>query len=808
MLQRITSIIKAKIVPNGGIIKLTSVRRRKSAEHLCSLPARVQTCPRHPSPCEDGSATPISPRCLYRNPRAVQHVRAPRQSLSSRQWLNHRLSSLVENVLVKEETDLKPASPLSRPHPLAFMGVPKLYYNPGLFGGDSQFADPNFKPTLTSTVKDLHRLHVHWPKYAGVAAQTAQTQHTADVDIEMVDAPAAELDIPILSDCDVAEGQQQQIHYDDAMEGVLNKINGMSEVDPLKSSSMTVADDDGHDDGHDLSSLESGTCGWRFLMHNERRYAAHLKCVDKRWHPYRRQAPKPVTELLSRKALAAIFKLAEQLPSPVPRAAMDTIEDIYSKTLTKKVVHWDPNPQVVFFDPNPLEIEADLDEVSTEVFEQPVPKTTQPHTTEAERSEDSKNGEHLELAGSSSMLDTPSSLPEEKEESHAPLSEPVIEPARTKKRALEDSFLEDDVEHQPEVKSRSRKLRLPRCRASTGQDNGRRISGPAETTKKSPQLISLVPDQFRDHIQAVNDMWYDQKSEDEATRKSGKGFEPKWWNEVQSSEFEDKFVIKSVTQYSSNPVELKIRQPSGHVEIVPVEVLTGSVFKCPDPSKPEIRYNTRASCRLTRERNMQELGCFSAIREEHPEVWEAIIGTMLQEGVTLDNILMCHRNADTVLQHQDWEQDHLRLDQLWWHKTRNLPVPSDFSEEFHVVPSKKAQIFNATLDHIKRSPEICYLLRTLVSEWLNHEKNHEVFRRIARKAGWVPSTQYQFQKDFVRWFVKEAPQKIREGCEAVYSTRFPRFYKSILKRIEEDAELEGDDDLLLLPTTEWVKAQM
>ncbi|KIX98086.1 uncharacterized protein Z520_06166 [Fonsecaea multimorphosa CBS 102226] len=258
---------------------------------------------------------------------------------------------------------------------------------------------------------------------------------------------------------------------------------------------------------------------------------------------------------------------------------------------------------------------------------------------------------------------------------------------------------------------------------------------------------------------------------------------PEWWKRIAVNDEDAKkgnkeYVVRSFTQYASWPSFLQV-QPQ---------------FHCPDPKNPEGAFNTPASCRLSRRREKEERERFSDIRKDHPEVWEAIIGTMLQEGVSIDNMLLCHEGKDEkgnnidlrpqVLDNQKWCVDNWRFDNLAWHTMQGAPLAPDCSPNFHKAPKRGERSFHETIAYLKSHPESCYLFRILVSEWLESEWNQATFRMIARKAGWCPVAEHQLQRDFIKWVFADAdatPMEIFGPVEKCFPERYPRFFAATIE---------------------------
>ncbi|OAP57049.1 hypothetical protein AYL99_09162 [Fonsecaea erecta] len=297
------------------------------------------------------------------------------------------------------------------------------------------------------------------------------------------------------------------------------------------------------------------------------------------------------------------------------------------------------------------------------------------------------------------------------------------------------------------------------------------VSAESAVEKKTMSL-GHVPDQYRGLLEEAVNFSADQQKP-----------WPDWWNTIalgdnEGEEGKGKCVVRSFEQYAAWPPSFKV-QPQ---------------FHCPDSSNPTGEFNTPASCRLGLKRNTEERKRFSEIRKNHPEVWEAIIGTMLQEGVSIDSMLLCHEKKDEggntvdlrpqVLDHQQWCVDNWRFDGLSWHTVQGAPLAPDCSAEFHKAPKGDERLFQETIGYIKSHPEICYAFRILVSEWLKVEANQATFRWIARKAGWCPVAEHQLQRDFIKWVFADAdatPREIFEVVEKHFPDRYPRFFAATIE---------------------------
>ncbi len=132
----------------------------------------------------------------------------------------------------------------------------------------------------------------------------------------------------------------------------------------------------------------------------------------------------------------------------------------------------------------------------------------------------------------------------------------------------------------------------------------------------------------------------------------------------------------------------------------------------------------------------------------HPDVWEALLGTMLQEGVTPQNLLLAHDDPDEVLDDEQWCIDLSRFDEIQYCQRAGRSLPADISSEFHEAPEaqNKARMYHDEIRFLKTSSlEVQKAFRLVVSVWLGKSKGggerYETFRNIVRKAGWVPANE-------------------------------------------------------------------
>ena len=219
----------------------------------------------------------------------------------------------------------------------------------------------------------------------------------------------------------------------------------------------------------------------------------------------------------------------------------------------------------------------------------------------------------------------------------------------------------------------------------------------------------------------------------------------------------------------------------------PANVQVKASFYCPDPSNPEDDFPETTY--LGPKRRKEEMKRFTNLQKNDPEVWEGVLGKMLQEGVTIDNLLLSHGKQAEVLQNQKWCVDNWRMDQIYAKNGMGLNIVlKEDCEKFHKAPEGKARLFYETVGYIKNHPEICYLFRITVSEWLKHEKNQETFRKIACKAGWCPRNEHQLLRDFIVYIFEHqsCSDEIYDIVEYCIPVLFPRFFQATIDEEEID----------------------
>lgn len=335
-----TSSLKAKVIPNGGIVKPKKYCQR----HSIGNNGRLQQSPRR-SPVSQWSLTSTIP-----NRPVSQGARLRKRSEQIALYFERATNQVMKaSVRVGGQAvppEPTPSAPDSEPtstalHPLDFMGRPNIYRSPGLFGRDSKFASPNFKPNLGS-VEDLYRLHLTWPKYAGRTPQVGQSrpQTTADsLDEEMDEGPVGEMMHEASHQWGVLPEQTQRHRYNDVVMTDPSR-HGDKQWAPetccvvldVQDVSMGLSTPPETEEARPPCTTGFVRDGWRAKRHHQKRLTSRLQCMEKRWHPHRRQSSPKETDLglLSPKILAEIFELGQeperdqgvgcQQPAPVEEA--------------------------------------------------------------------------------------------------------------------------------------------------------------------------------------------------------------------------------------------------------------------------------------------------------------------------------------------------------------------------------------------------------------------------------------------------------------------------------------------------------
>ncbi|KIV90995.1 hypothetical protein PV10_05589 [Exophiala mesophila] len=324
-----TTSLKSKGILNGGILK----PMKRCQTHSVSHNGRVQKNPR-PSSASRQSLTSIMPT---RRVSQGAHLRKRSERLAlclakaDNQILN--ISAPVGGQSVPPQA--KPSAPLVVPgpeptssagHPLEFMGRPKIYRSPDLFGGDSKYADPDFKPSLDS-LRDPHQQHLTWPQYAA-SPQSAQVRRQLPTEslggqmevstVDKMELESQQLSIPL-----------EQIPRHQYKDVVMTDPSGYDNKQTSTDTSCVVlAMQDVCVDSSTPPETQ-GPCppsstgfvrdGWLAKRHDQKRLTSRLQ----RWHPHRRQSTpkKTESELLSPKVLEEIFKLDQE---PEPEYAVDS----------------------------------------------------------------------------------------------------------------------------------------------------------------------------------------------------------------------------------------------------------------------------------------------------------------------------------------------------------------------------------------------------------------------------------------------------------------------------------------------------
>lgn len=209
-------------------------------------------------------------------------------------------------------------------HPLDFMGRPNIYRSPGLFGRDSKFANPNFKPNLGS-VHDLYRLHLTWPKYAGrTLGQSGPPTPAESLDEEMEEDPLDGMMHEASHQWGVLPEQNQRHQYNDVVmtdpsrrgdkQRVPDTCCVVLDIQDVSMASMGLSTPPETEEARPRCTTGFVRDGWLAKRHHQKRLTSRLQCMEKRWHPHRRQSSPKETdlELLSPTILAEIFELGQE----------------------------------------------------------------------------------------------------------------------------------------------------------------------------------------------------------------------------------------------------------------------------------------------------------------------------------------------------------------------------------------------------------------------------------------------------------------------------------------------------------------
>jgi hypothetical protein len=235
--------------------------------------------------------------------------------------------------------------------------------------------------------------------------------------------------------------------------------------------------------------------------------------------------------------------------------------------------------------------------------------------------------------------------------------------------------------------------------------------------------------------------------------------------------------LNSLANYPSHPWRFKLDPKSNFLS---------PIAGCPIP-------------RLDTSRQKEVREHYMTLWKKYPEVWEALLGTMLQEGVTPDNLLLNHSDKAAVLDHQAWVIDHSRFDDIQFSQRQGLPLPPDRSREFHSAPHGRGDMVKRYYDEIHRLAtqpvEVAYALRTLISVWLGrNDERYRIFRRIVRKAGWCRRGEPQLLRNFIVDVFRgpNAPlAELRNDVEFYVTTRYPRFFATTVMEEGISYDLRG-----------------
>ncbi|KAJ9612177.1 hypothetical protein H2200_003774 [Cladophialophora chaetospira] len=231
--------------------------------------------------------------------------------------------------------------------------------------------------------------------------------------------------------------------------------------------------------------------------------------------------------------------------------------------------------------------------------------------------------------------------------------------------------------------------------------------------------------------------------------------------------------LNSLTDFSSHPCRY-VMKPTPN-------------FPCLFPNdKPKFLGSTTRQALVNR---------YLKLWKKNRDVWIALLGTMLQEGVSPESLLMDYKEKAEVLEHKEWVHDLSRFDNLHYCRREGIP-PSPGLGEFHKAPEGQAKDYYDEIHYLKSKEEAVHrCFRLLVSAWLERDGNNvEAFRNLARKAGWTPRDDYRvvLLRNFIidtfkNRLVELAP--IGAQAQEYLSARFPRFLAATLAE-------EGMDEAL------------
>ena len=174
----------------------------------------------------------------------------------------------------------------------------------------------------------------------------------------------------------------------------------------------------------------------------------------------------------------------------------------------------------------------------------------------------------------------------------------------------------------------------------------------------------------------------------------------------------------------------------------------------------------------------------SDLWNHNPDVWEALLGIMLQEGVTVENLLMRHRRGEDILLNQTWILDRERFDNIRFTQRTNTPLPKGCSAEFHKAPDGKAELLAEALHELKTRPETALAFRSAICQWLISPSRERKFREILRKAGWRPHSEISFLHDLIVDMYtneKSVMYPLKTSVGEYLQKRYPRFFSATIQ---------------------------
>jgi hypothetical protein len=167
----------------------------------------------------------------------------------------------------------------------------------------------------------------------------------------------------------------------------------------------------------------------------------------------------------------------------------------------------------------------------------------------------------------------------------------------------------------------------------------------------------------------------------------------------------------------------------------------------------------------------RDLEYYRRIREEHGQVWIALITVFLQSGRTPKNFLGSDCNE---ILGGEWVIDYMRVDR---NSRRDVSSEAFFSRA-DIPVSLRPMLDHAASKIVSGN---LHVFEMAVKHWAKHGSsngNRALFMQCARKAGWTePHSEYT---QFVIWSTVYTPLPIRTACLDYFRWAFPRLLHAVL----------------------------